>query len=312
MQSLLEQHKLMRTVENLEPLIGNTPMFEFTNLSANPHVRILAKVEWQQFGGSVKSRAAFHIIKHALLEGNLEPGQRLLDATSGNTGISYASIAAKLGLPVTICIPENASKERKQMLRSLGAEIIFTPPFESTDGAQEVAKDLLNRNPHVYYLADQYNNDNNWLAHYNGTGEEIIRQTNGKVTHFVAGIGTSGTFTGTGRKLKLYNENIKLTALQPDSPMHGLEGWKHLETALVPGFFDSGFPDTYLPIDTAKAYQWIKKIARLEGLLLSPSAAANVLGAVKIAEQIESGTIVTMLADNADKYTDVTTKIFSV
>ena len=311
METLLGHHKTLQAIDKLEHLIGNTPVVELSQINPNRNVRIIAKIEWQQFGGNVKSRAAFNIIKQAILEGKLKKGQHLLDATSGNTGISYAAIGSRLDIPVTICIPENASVERKQILRILGAEIIFTPPFESTDGAQEVAKELITRNPEKYFLADQYNSKNNWLAHYNGTGEEIIQQTNGKITHFVAGLGTTGTFTGTGRKLKLFNKNIELIALQPNSPMHGLEGWKHLDTAVVPGFFDSGLPDAYLPIDTSEAYQWIRKIARLEGLLVSPSAAANVLGAIKTAEQMESGTIVTMLADNADKYSEITSKIIT-
>jgi cysteine synthase B len=307
-----KQQRIIQNLENLQQFVGNTSLFSFDNISPNPQVRILAKVEWQQFGGSVKSRAAFEIVKQAVLEGKLDGKRRLLDATSGNTGISYAAIGAKLGIPVTICIPENASSERKNILRALGAEIIFTPPFESTDGAQEVTREMIHRNADKYFLADQYNNNNNWLAHYNGTAEEIIQQTNGTITHFVAGLGTSGTFTGTGKKLKLYNKNIQLIALQPNSPMHGLEGWKHMETAMVPGFFDQKQPDAYLPVDTSEAYQWIQKIAESEGLMLSPSAAANVMGAAKTAEQIDTGTIVTMLPDNAEKYSEIITKIFSL
>lgn len=307
----LEYPQILHAIDDLERLIGNTPMFEITRINPNPHVRIFAKMEWLQFGGSVKSRAAFNIIKQAIIDGNIRNGKQLLDATSGNTGISYAAIAAKMGLPLTICIPENASKERKQILRALGANIILTPSYESTDGAQEVAKDLAERHPDSYFLADQYNNVNNWLAHYNGTGEEIIQQTDGLVTHFVAGLGTTGTFTGTGRKLKLLNQHIQLIALQPNTPMHGLEGWKHLDTALVPGFFDPGLPDKYMMIDTLKAHSLIKKAARYEGLMLSPSAAANLLGAIKTAEKIKSGTIVTMFPDNADKYSEITSNIIT-
>ena len=291
--------------------IGNTPLFEIKNAYYKPGVKIYAKLEWQQLGSSVKARPAFQIIKNAILLGHLQNGKRLLDATSGNTGIAYASIGAALGVPVTLALPENASEERKTILNALGAEIIFTSKMESTDGAQKVAKEMATLYPDKFYYADQYNNDANWQAHFSGTAPEIWQQTRGTITHFVAGLGTTGTFTGTGRGLKKLDPNIQLVALQPDNPMHGLEGWKHLETAKVPGIYNQNLADQFKEVDTYQAYEMVKNIARKEGLLVSPSAAANLLGAIQIAEEIESGVIVTTFADTADKYSEVLEFIFA-
>lgn len=292
-------------------LVGKTPLYEIRNVFQKPGVRIFAKLEWQQLGGSVKSRPAFNIIKNAIQDGQLGHGRHLLDATSGNTGIAYAAICAALNIPLTLCLPENASIERKRILQALGVNIVFTSRFEGTDGAQLEAKRLFKENPDHYFYADQYANDHNWRAHYETTAPEIWQQTSGKVTHFVAGLGTTGTFTGTGRGLKMFNPDIELVALQPDNPMHGLEGWKHLETAIVPKIYDSSLADRFLEIDTLESYDMMRLLAQQEGLLVSPSAAANLLGAIKVAEEIESGVIVTTFADNAEKYAEVMERIFN-
>lgn len=291
-------------------LVGKTPLYEIRNLFRKPGVRIFAKLEWQQLGGSVKSRPAFNIIKNALRDGQLGQGQHLLDATSGNTGIAYAAIGAALKIPVTLCLPENASEERKRILKAFGANIHFTSRFDGTDGAQLEAKRRYREQPDRYFYADQYANENNWRAHYETTAPEIWQQTCGKITHFVAGLGTTGTFTGTGRGLRAFNPDIKLVGLQPDNPMHGLEGWKHLETAIVPKIYDEQLADYFLEIDTLASYDMMRNLAQHEGLLVSPSAAANLLGAIKVASQLESGIVVTTFADNAEKYSEVMNHVF--
>ncbi len=301
---------LVRKLETLENFIGNTPLFPLLNLHQNENVKVFAKLEWQQFGGSVKSRPAFNIIKNAVLNGELTTEKNLLDATSGNTGIAYAAIGAALGIKVTICLPENASPERKTLLKAYGAEIIYTSKFGSTDEAQEIAEDLFIKNPEKYYYARQYQNDSNWKAHYFTTANEIWKQTNGGITHFVAGLGTTGTFTGTSRRLYELNKNIQLISLQPDAALHGMEGWKHLETAIVPTIYDDTLAHKNLEIDTFEAYDMIKKVASCEGLILSPSAAANLVGALKVAENLEQGVVVTVFPDNSDKYGEVINTLF--
>lgn len=308
---ILPNQKLRWRIENTGKLIGNTPLFEIRNVYKKSGVRIFAKLEWQQMGNSVKSRPAYNIIKNAIETDRLDENKILLDATSGNTGIAYAAIGASLGIPVTLCLPENASEERKRILKSLGVNIIFTSKFEGTDGAQLKAKELYAENPDKYYYANQYANENNWKAHFQTTAPEIWAQTDQKITHFVAGLGTTGTFTGTGRRLKNFNKNIELIALQPNNPMHGLEGWKHLETAIVPKIYDKNVADRFLEIDTLESFDLVKKVARKEGLLISPSAAANLLGAIKVAERIDQGVIVTTFADSADKYAEIMNQIFS-
>lgn len=300
------QNIVLKTrLQEVAQLVGNTPLYPITKVYNKANVKIYAKLEWQQLGGSVKSRPAFNIIKNAIYNGELNENKHLLDATSGNTGIAYAAIGAALGIPVTLCLPENASAERKTILKSLGVNIIYTSPFESTDGAQLKAKALYEADPHKYYYADQYANENNWKAHYETTAPEIWEATQGEITHFVAGLGTTGTFTGTSRRLKNYNPAIKVIAAQPDNPMHGLEGWKHLETAIVPKIYDPSLADQFLEIDTEAAFKMVKTIAKREGLLVSPSSAANLLGAIQIANQIDEGVIVTTFADDASKYTEV-------
>ncbi|MGI9542029.1 MAG: PLP-dependent cysteine synthase family protein [Cyclobacteriaceae bacterium] len=293
---------LEQKLEHLRSLIGNTPLYPIQNVFNKPGVKIYAKLEWWQIGESVKSRPAFNIISNAINIGHLGRQQSLLDASSGNTAIAYASIAANLNIPVTICLPQNASQERKDLLDQLGAKIVYTSKFGGTDEAQQEAKTLYQQDPDRYFYADQYNNPHNWRAHYNGTGEEIFLQTNGTITHFVAGLGTTGTFTGTGRKLKELQADIKLISLQPDTALHSLEGWKHLETAKVPGIFDPHLADQTFEIDSVEAISLIKEVAKKEGILISPSSAANLLGAMKVAQSIDRGTIVTVFPDSAEKY----------
>jgi len=288
--------------------IGKTPLLPIRNLHPNKNVHIYAKAEWLQLSGSVKARAAFRIIRHAIGQGALDESKTLLDATSGNTGIAYAAIGKELGISVALCLPENASRERKEILEALGATIILTSKFGGTDEAQETAALLALQHPGKYFYASQYTNDQNWKAHYYGTAEEIIRAVPG-ISYFVAGLGTTGTFTGTSRRLKEINSAIQTVSLQPDLALHGLEGWKHLETAIVPKIYDPGIADRNIEIATPDAYTIIKRVYESEGLLLSPSAAANIAGALQIANEIESGTIVTILPDNADKYSEVISQI---
>lgn len=299
---------LIKKVKELQHHIGNTPLYKIEKLFVKDNITIYAKQEWMQLGGSVKTRPAYNIIRNAIENGELNYNKILLDATSGNTGIAYATIARKLGIKVALCLPENASKERKNILRSLGADIIITSKFEGTDGAQEVAKALAEKYPARYFYASQYTNSNNWKAHYFTTALEIYNVLP-EITHFVAGLGTTGTFIGTGKRLKALNADIKLISLQPDVPMHGLEGWKHLETAVVPAIYEPGLADEMIEVGTEEAYEIIKRTARTEGLLLSPSSAANLAGAIRIAKKINQGVIVTVLPDNADKYPEIVNQL---
>ncbi len=301
---------LKSAVVKIENQVGKTPVADLSGLSPNPKVTILAKQEWHQLGGSVKARPAFNIIKQAVFTGALSPGQHLLDASSGNTGIAYAIIGDSLGVPVTICLPQNASKERVALLRQYNAEIIFTSPFGSTDEAQEQARILSQEHPEKYFYANQYANDNNWKAHYQTTADEIYKQTDAEITHFVAGLGTTGTFVGTGRRLRELDKSIKLVALQPDMALHGLEGWKHLETAIVPTIYDASIADAILVVNTEASYQLVRTIYENYGYRVSPSSAANMVGAIKVASEIQQGTVVTVFPDNADKYQEVMETIF--
>jgi S-sulfo-L-cysteine synthase (O-acetyl-L-serine-dependent) len=289
--------------------VGNTPIHRFSDhLVGKQGVKLVGKMEWMQLGGSVKARAAYFIIRSAIESGDLNEQTILLDATSGNTGIAYAAIANEVGVKVSLCLPENASIERKQILTSLGVNIIYTSPLEGTDGSQQVARELVSKEPGKYFYADQYKNENNWRAHYNTTAIEIVNQVP-TVTHFVAGMGTTGTFVGTGRRLREIDPSIKLIAFQPDSALHGLEGWKHLETAVVPRIYDPSVADEIIEITTEESYEMLKRVYDVEGLLLSPSSAANIAGALKVAATINEGTIVTILPDNADKYSEVINKL---
>lgn len=299
---------LIAKVRALSARVGKTPLHRITNLPIKPGVAIYAKKEWEQLSGSVKARAAYYIFKAAIEQGELTPDKTLLDATSGNTGIAYATIGKLLNIKVSLCLPENASQERKDILRSLGAEIIYTSRFEGTDGSQQKAKQLATDYPEKYFYADQYKNDNNWKAHYFGTAPEIMDEVPG-ITHFVAGLGTTGTFVGTGRRLKEWKPSIELISLQPDTALHGLEGWKHMETAIVPRIYDPGVADAEDRIGTEETYRVLQSAHKHEGLLLSPSSAANLAGALRVANRIEKGIIVTIFPDNADKYSEVIKKI---
>ena len=300
--------KIINKAKRLSVQVGNTPLIRIKNLVPRNGVELWAKQEWAQLSGSVKCRAAYRIFLDALEKGELNEHKTLLDATSGNTGIAYAAIGSSLGIKVALCLPENASKERKEILTSLGAEIIYTSKYEGTDGAQEVAKELAQKYPDKYFYADQYKNENNWKAHYYGTAVEIFKYLP-DLTHFVTGLGTTGTFTGTGRRLKEFNPDIQLISLQPDSAMHGLEGWKHLETAIVPRIYDASVAEKNIEVSTEEAYEMIKAVKEHEGFLLSPSSAANIAGALKVIDEIDQGVVVTVLPDNADKYSEVIKRI---
>lgn len=289
---------------DIEDLVGNTPLVRLKNLTADlpPQVQVYGKAEFFNPGGSVKDRPALSMIRDGERRGLLSPGKTIIDASSGNTGIAYAWIGAALGYPVRICLPENASPERKRMLKAYGADVLLTNPLEGTDGAQRKVKEIVAADQDRYYYPDQYNNDANWRAHYHGTAEEIWRQTDGRITHFVAGLGTTGTFVGTTRRLKERNPAIECIAFQPDAPYHGLEGMKHLETAIVPGIWDPALPDRGLEAGTEEAYAMVKRLAREEGLFVGISAGAAVATALKLARTLTEGVIVTILCDGADKY----------
>lgn len=287
-------------------LIGNTPLLKLARIGRDfPNVEFYAKAEWCNPGGSVKDRPALAMIRAGLASGALRPGKTLIDATSGNTGIAYAMIAAALGYPVQLCLPDNASPERKRILTALGAELILTPGDEGTDGAIRRVRELVSANPQKYFYPDQYGNPANWLAHYRTTANEIWEQTGGSITHFVAALGTSGTFVGTARRLKELYPAIRCISLQPDDAFHGLEGWKHMKTAVRPAIYDDTLADQNLEIGTEDAYRMVKRLAREEGLLVSPSAAAALLGCFRVAQLLDPGrrgVIVTIFPDSASKY----------
>ena len=295
-----------RVGESVLARIGNTPLLRLASIGREfEHVEICGKAEWFNPGGSVKDRPALSMIDAGLKRGKLTPGKTIIDATSGNTGIAYAMIGAALGYPVTLCLPDSASHERKRMLAAYGAELVMTPGDEATDGAIRRVQQMVAADPEKYFYPDQYGNPANWLAHYHGTANDIWDQTIGRVTHFVAGLGTSGTFMGVTRRLKELNPNIRCISLQPDAAFHGLEGWKHMATALVPAIYDDGLADENLEVGTEESYRMVKTAAREEGLLLSPSAAAALLGCLQVAKTIPAGqhaVIVTVFADSATKY----------
>lgn len=287
--------------------VGNTPLIRLDRLTAHlPGVLIAGKAEWANPGGSVKDRAASAIVDAAERKGLLTPGKHLLDATSGNTGIAYAMLGAARGFGVTLCMPSNVSLERKKILQAYGAEIVWTDPNDGSDGAIRKARALAAAEPEKYYYADQYGNDANWQAHYHSTANEIWQQTDGRLTHFVAGLGTSGTFMGTTRRLKELNPEIQCISMQPDSPFNGLEGLKHMATAIVPPIYDPALADRNLEVETEAAYAMAKRLARTQGLLVGISAAAAVVASLKIAEEEaargKEAIIVTILCDSADKY----------
>jgi cysteine synthase B len=283
--------------------IGNTPLLRLERLAELPAgVELYAKAELCNPGGSVKDRPALNMIRDGEQTGKLAPGKVILDATSGNTGIAYAMIGAARGYRVQLCLPANASQERKRILRAYGAEVILTDPAEGSDGAIRKCRELYFRNPDKYFYPDQYNNPANWLAHYETTGPEIWRQTEGRITHFVTGLGTSGTFMGVGRRLREFSPSVRLISMQPDSGFHGLEGLKHMATAIVPGIYDPTLADANLTVETEEAYEVVKRLAREEGLLVGISSGANVAAALRVARDLERGVVVTVFCDSADKY----------
>ncbi|PYX95931.1 MAG: cysteine synthase [Acidobacteria bacterium] len=301
------QQSLPRTSgQKLLDHIGNTPLLRLGRVGHDlPRVELLGKAEWYNPGGSVKDRAAANIIAEARRNGKFTSGKILLDSTSGNTGIAYAMIGAAEGFPVTLCVPQNVSMERKRILQAYGANILYTDPGEGSDGAIRMARELAAQHPNLYYYADQYSNDANWRAHYLTTANEIWEQTAGRVTHFVSMMGTSGTFVGTTRRLKELNPQIHCISLQPDSAFHGIEGAKHMASAIVPGIYDPALADEDLGISTEESYAMVKRLAREEGLLVGISSAAAVVGCLKIAERLRKGqqaVIVTILCDSGDKY----------
>jgi len=291
-------------MRNILDTVGNTPLIALKNITRSINgVQVLVKAEYFNPSGSVKDRAAKAMLLDGIKSGKLTKDKIIIDATSGNTGIAYAMIGAALGYRVTLCMPANASFERKKILRAYGAQIIDTDPLESSDGAYHAVKKLVAQSPEKYFYPDQYNNENNWKAHYETTGVEILEQTNYAVTHFVVGAGTSGSFMGTSRRLKAHNRDIKAIFMQPDSPFHGLEGMKHMETTIRPGFFDESIIDGRIEIGTEEAYEMTRRLAREEGLFVGVSAGANVLAAIKTAETLPEGSIVvTLLCDGGYRY----------
>ena len=286
--------------------IGNTPLLRLTRIGQDlPAVEILGKAEWLNPGGSVKDRAAANIVAQARAAGKLTSGKILLDSTSGNTGIAYAMIAAAQGFPVTLCMPENVSMERKRILHAYGANIVYTDPADGSDGAIRKARELAAERPDLYFYADQYSNDANWQAHYHGTANEIWQQTEGRITHFVAMLGTSGTFMGTARRLKELNPRVRRISLQPDSAFHGIEGTKHMTSAIIPKIYDTSLADEDLGISTEDAYAMARRLAREEGLLVGVSSAGAIVGCLQVARRLkkeEHAVMVAILPDSGDKY----------
>jgi cysteine synthase B len=284
-------------------LVGNTHLVRMARIRpASPSVAVYAKAEWENPGGSVKDRPALNIIREAEAAGLMSPDKTLIDSTSGNTGIAYAMIGAAKGYRIKLCMPSNVSQERKRILNAYGAEIVYTDPMEGSDGAIRHVRAMVKEDPDLYFYANQYDNPANWGAHFRTTAPEIFEQTEGRITHFVAGLGTSGTFIGTARGLKELDPRIRCISFQPDSPFHGLEGMKHMATAIKPGIYDDSVADESLEISTEDAHRMTLRLAREEGLLVGVSAGAAMVAALKVARQLESGVVVTIFPDSGDKY----------
>jgi len=292
------------SAEDLTAHVGNTPLLPLRRLSRklSPRVKVFAKAEWFNPGGSVKDRPALNIIQTALANGDIGKGKRLLDSTSGNMGISYATFGAVLGIPVTLAVPGSASSERIAILRVLGAELILTDPTEGSDGAILMARQLAAEKPERYWYANQYNNDANWQAHYKSTGPEILCQTDERVTHFVAGLGTSGTLIGTGKYLREQIGGVKIIAFQPDASFHGLEGLKHMPTAIKPGIYDPLFADETREVRTEDAHEMVLRLAREGGLFVGISSGAAAVAALRVAEELDEGVVVTLFPDAGYKF----------
>jgi cysteine synthase B len=299
-----------QTASSVVDLIGNTPLIRLSSFEAGlPNVELWAKAEWRNPGGSVKDRGAARMILDGERSGALTPDKILIDSTSGNTGIAYAMIGASRGYRVRLCVPENVTPERKRILKAFGAEVIYTDPMQGSDGAIIRVKQLYAENPSLYFYPDQYNNPSNWRAHYDTTAPELIEQTRGRITHFVAGLGTAGTFMGTGRRLREFDPLVKLISVQPDSPLHGLEGLKHMQTAIVPGIYDPSLADADLSVSTEDAFALTRRLAR-EGIFVGISSGANLAGALQVARQASAerkaaeapAVIVVIFCDGGEKY----------
>lgn len=292
------------SLAGLEAYVGNTPLLPLRQVTQGlpPSVQVFAKAEWFNPGGSVKDRPALNILQTALAEGRLGPGRRLLDSTSGNMGIAYATYGVALGIPLTLVVPANASPERLVILRALGAELILTDPTEGSDGAIRTARRMAAKDPGLYFYANQYDNPANWEAHYRTTGPEIVAQSGGAVTHFIAGLGTSGTLTGVGRYLRERNPAVRIIGVQPDHAFHGLEGLKHMPTAIKPGIYDPAFPDQVVAVQTEAAQEMVRRLARQEGLFVGISSGAAALAALQIASTLPDGLVITLFPDSGHKY----------
>jgi len=305
--SLVEQTDLGTSENSIELIVGHTPLIRLRRIARDlpPGVEVLAKAEHLNPGGSVKDRPALAMILAGERDGKLRPGMTILDATSGNTGISYAMIGAARGYPVTLCLPRNAGPQRKRILHSFGVKVIETDPLLSTDGAQVIAREMFDKEPDKYFYPDQYNNEANWRAHYESTAPEIWAQTQGRITHFIAGLGTSGTFVGVARRLKELNPEVHAISIQPDSPLHGLEGLKHMATAMVPGIYDPTLADENDVVSTEDAQQVARRLAEREGLLVGTSSGANVCAALRMARTLPlNAVVVTILCDRGERYVE--------
>lgn len=301
--AIIQNSRLLRAPASLLELVGNTSLIRLARIRSNsPGVEIYAKAEWENPGGSVKDRPALNIVREAEAAGLMTPDKILVDSTSGNTGIAYAMIGAARNFRVMLWMPSNVSKERKRILQAYGAEIVYTDPMEGSDGALLRVREVVTENPEPYFYANQYENPANWGAHYHTTAPEIFEQTSGQITHFVAGLGTSGTFIGTSRRLKELNPKIQCVSFQPDTPFHGLEGMKHMPTAIKPGIYDEKVADENLEIATEDAHRMTLRLAREEGLLVGVSAGAAMVAALKLANRLTSGVVVTIFPDSGDKY----------
>jgi len=292
----------LRTAASVIDLIGSTPLIRLSSFEADlKNVELYAKAEWRNPGGSVKDRAAARMIADGERSGALTRDKIIIDATSGNTGIAYAMIGAARGYRVRLCVPANVTPERKRILQAFGADVVYTDPMQGSDGAIIRVKQMYEESPGLYFYPDQYNNPGNWRAHYDTTGPEILEQTGGRITHFVAGLGTSGTFVGAGRKLREVNASIRLISIQPDSPLHGLEGLKHMQTAIVPGIYDPSLADEDLGISTEDAFDLTRRLAK-EGLFVGISSGANLVGALQVARRASDAVFVIVFPDGGEKY----------
>lgn len=304
MQDLKPYVKRISLDEGMPSLVGNTPLLPLVTLSdhTTSRVQVFAKAEWFNPSGSVKDRPAWGIIQHALHQGKILPGMHLLDSTSGNMGIAYATFGSALGIPITLTLPSNASPERVKIMEALGAELILTDPLEGSDGAMRVAQQLVKDHPEKYYYANQYDNPENWKSHYKSTGPELVEQTRGKITHFVVGMGTTGTMTGVSRYFADHHPGVEVIGVQPDSPFNGLEGLKHLPSAIQPGIYDPAAADRIIEVKTEDAYDMVRCLAREEGYFIGISSGAAAVAAREVAAELGEGVVVTVFPDAGFKY----------